>query len=135
MSINATVKWIDDLCFLGESSSGHGLVIDGNKKLGASPMELILLGVAGCASIDVVMILEKGRHAVTDCKAEIQGQRAEEAPKIFTSMHLHFVVTGHNLAEEAVARAVNLSAEKYCSAALTLKKSLPITYDFEIQAA
>jgi putative redox protein len=133
--MKATMKWIDELRFVGESASGHLIPIDGEAKLAASPMELLLLGVAGCASIDVVMILKKGRHAIVDCQATIDGHRRETPPRIFETMHLHFTVTGIDLPDAAVANAVKLSAEKYCSAALTLKASVDITYSYEIQAA
>jgi putative redox protein len=138
--MKARVKWIEDRNFLGESDTGHAVVM-GSKggKTGVAvaptPMELILIGLGGCTSYDVVHILERGREAVTDCVVELDADRAEEDPKIFTRIHLHFVVTGKGLNTAKVERAIALSAEKYCSASAMLGKAATITHDFEIVQA
>lgn len=134
------VKWIENVCFMGESESGHAVVLDGapdagGRNLGMRPMEMLLIGMGGCTSFDVVTILKKARQPVTDCVAEISAERASEIPKVFTSIHVHFVVTGHNLNPVQVERAIKLSAEKYCSASIMLGKSVNITHDFEILMA
>ena len=134
------IKWVQDVMFVAESGSGHGIVLDGapesgGRNLGMRPMELMLLGVGSCSAMDVMLILRKSRQDVTDCSVEIQGTRAETVPKVFTAIHLHFIVEGRDLAERHVARAVQLSAEKYCSASLMLQASVDITHDFEIRSA
>jgi len=126
--------------FVGESGSGHAVVMDGapesgGRNLGPRPMEMLLLGMGGCASFDVVHILKKGRQQVTDCEALIEAERADSEPKVFTKIHLHFVVTGRNLTEKVVRRAIELSAEKYCSASIMLGKTAKVTHDFEIREA
>lgn len=126
-----------DASWVGETGSGHAVVIDGpehigGRNIGMRPMELILLGVGGCSAMDVIYILRKARQAVSDCQIEVRGTRAETDPKVFTDIHLHFVVEGHELAEKHVARAVKLSAEKYCSASLMLQASVNITHSHEI---
>jgi len=131
------VKLIEDVAFLGESESGHAIVMDGapeggGRNLGPRPMEVMLLGTGGCTAYDVVHILRKGRHAVTDCVLEIDADRADEDPKVFTRIHFHFKVSGRQLRHEAVDRAVHLSAEKYCSASIMLAKTAVITHDFEL---
>ncbi len=131
------VKWIEDVAFMGESETGHAIVMDGapengGRNIGMRPMETLLIGMGGCTSFDVVTILKKSRQAVVDCVAEISAERADEVPKVFTKIHVHFVVTGNNLNEKQVGRAVALSAEKYCSASIMLSKSVEITHDFEI---
>ena len=136
--MKARVKWVEDATFLGEAGSGHALVMDGppesgGRNLGPRPMEMLLLGMGGCTAFDVIMILKKARQPVTDCVVEISAERAEQAPKVFTRIHVHFVVTGHGLAEKQVARAVQLSAEKYCSASIMLGKAADISHDFEIR--
>ena len=138
--MKARIKWIQDATFLGESGSGHAVVMDGppdygGRNLGVRPMEMLLLGMGGCASFDVVLILNRSRQPISDCVAEIEAQRAEQDPKVFTAIHLHFVVTGKGLSEKRVARAVQLSAEKYCSASIMLGKTATITHDFEIREA
>ena len=138
--MKARVKWIEDRNFLGESDTGHAVVMGskGGKSgiaLAPTPMELILLGLGGCTSYDVVHILERGREAVTDCVVEMDADRAEEDPKIFTRIHLHFVVTGKALNTAKVERAIALSAEKYCSASAMLGKAATITHDFEVVEA
>jgi len=131
------VKWVDGMMFIGESDSGHAVVMDGPPELGGNnmgvrPMEMLLLGMGGCSSIDVVEILKKGRNDIKACVAEISAERAETIPKVFTKIHVHFVITGNDLKEATVERAIKLSAEKYCSAALMLQKAVEITHDFEI---
>ena len=138
--MQARIKWVDGVMFIGETGSGHALVMDGppdngGRNLGARPMEMILLGVGGCSSFDVIQILQKGRHNVVDCLAEISAERVDAIPSIFSKIHLHFVVTGRDLKEAAVERAVRLSAEKYCSASIMLGKVVEITHDFEVKEA
>jgi len=135
--MQATVKWVDGRAFLGESGSGHTVVMDGpadhgGRNIGIRPMEMILLGVGGCSSYDVMDILQKGRHEVIDCVAELTAERVDAVPSVFSSIHLHFKVTGKNLKDAVVERAVKLSAEKYCSASIMLGKSVDITHDFEV---
>ncbi len=134
--MKARVTWSHDRVFIGESGTGHGLVMssigDDGRSLGPSPMELVLLGMGGCTSYDVVEILEKGRERVEGCVAELAAERAAEVPKVFTRIHVHFVVTGRGLNPDKVARAIELSAEKYCSATLMLQKTAEVTHDFEI---
>lgn len=138
--MEAKVKWVDGRMFLGESGSGHAVVMDGppdhgGRNMGIRPMEMLLLGVGGCSSYDVIDILQKGKHDVVDCVAELTAERVDAIPSVFSKIHLHFVVTGHNLKESVVARAIKLSAEKYCSASIMLSKSVEITHDFEIREA
>lgn len=135
--MKARIKWQEGISSLGETESGHTVIIDGapgigGKNLGPRPMELILLGLGGCATIDVILILQKSRQELTDCVVEIDATRAVEDPKVFTDIHLHFIVTGKNLKPQQVERAISLSAEKYCSASIMLKSSVNITHDFEI---
>lgn len=135
--MKAKVKWVGDMMFLGESGSGHTVVMDGppdhgGRNMGLRPMEMILLGVGGCASFDVVQILKKGRNDFVDCVAELTAERVDSVPSVFSKIHLHFVVSGHNLKESVVERAIKLSAEKYCSASIMLGKSVEITHDFEV---
>jgi putative redox protein len=136
--MKARVKWVDGLMLVGESGSGHAVVMDGapehgGRDLGVRPMEMLLLGLGGCTAIDVVLILKKGREAIADCVVEIEAERAETDPKVFTRIHLHYVLTGHNLARPKVERAIELSAEKYCSASAMLAQAAEITHDFEIR--
>lgn len=138
--MKARVKWVEDVCFMGESESGHAVILDGSpeiggRNLGMRPMEMLLVGMGACSSIDVVTILKKSRQAISNCVAEISAERADEIPKVFTKIHVHFVVTGHDLNEAQVERAVKLSAEKYCSASIMLGKAAEITHDFEVVAA
>ena len=131
------VKWLDHMSFVGESDSGHSIVMDsgpdsGGRDLGVRPMEMLLLGLGGCTSIDVVSILKKSRQPISDCEVEIEAERAPEIPKVFTRIHVHFVVSGRGLDPAKVARAVELTSTKYCSASIMLEKAAEITHDFEI---
>jgi putative redox protein len=135
--MKARVKWVEDVCFMGETESGHAVIMDaspdvGGRNLGMRPMEMLLVGMGGCSSIDVVTILKKSRQPITDCVAEISAERADDIPKVFTKIHVHFVVTGKGLNPAQVERAVNLSAEKYCSASIMLGKAAQMSHDFEI---
>ncbi|RLA25596.1 MAG: OsmC family protein [Gammaproteobacteria bacterium] len=134
------VKWVDGMMFLGESESGHAIVLDGPPEIGGNnmgvrPMEMLLIGMGGCTSIDVMQILQKGRQNITDCVAEISAERVDTIPKVFSKIHVHFIVTGNDLKEAVVARAIKLSAEKYCSASIMLEKAVEISHDFEIVEA
>ena len=135
--MKARVKWLDNMSFVGESESGHAVVMDGapqfgGRNLGMRPMEMLLLGLGGCSSFDVVLILQKSKQQVVDCEVLIEAERADKDPKVFTRIHLHFVVSGRNLSADKVERAVKLSAEKYCSASIMLGKTAEITHDFEV---
>ncbi|MAJ19084.1 MAG: peroxiredoxin [Euryarchaeota archaeon] len=135
--MEAKIKWIDQVKFKGESETGHKLLMDGpaesgGENQGMRPMELILLGIGGCTSYDVVTILKKSRQAVNGCEAHITAQRADSIPKVFTKIHIRFVIDGEGLDEGTVERAIKLSAEKYCSASIMLNKSVEITHDFTI---
>jgi putative redox protein len=136
--MKARIKWVENVSFLGESGTGHTVLMDGpedhgGRNIGMRPMETLLIGMGGCASFDVVSILKKSRQQVTDCVAEIDAERADEVPAVFTKIHLHFKVTGTNLKEAQVKRAVELSAEKYCSASIMLGKAgVEITHDYEV---
>ena len=134
------IKWVEGVSFMGETDSGHAIIMDGppdhgGRNLGPRPMEMLLLGLGGCTTFDVLMILKKSRQAVDDCVVEISAERATEEPKVFTRIHVHFIVTGKGLKEKQVERAVSLSAEKYCSASIMLGKMAEITHDFEIVEA
>ena len=134
------IKLVEGRTFLAESGSGHGVVIDGpaehgGRNLGPSPMELVLLGTGGCTAFDVLDILRKGRQAVTDCTVELDAERAAEPPRVFTKITMRFVVTGHGLSRTAVERAVQLSAEKYCSASIMIAKTAEIVREIEIREA
>jgi len=135
--MKATVKWIDNAAFVGESESGHAVVMDGaqeggGRNIGPRPMEVVLLGTGGCSAYDVVAILKKARQQIRDCTLEIDAERAPTDPKVFTRIHMHFVISGANINPAHVKRAVELSAEKYCSASIMLGKTAEITHDFEI---
>ncbi len=135
--MKARIKWVDNAMFVAESGSGHSVVIDGpadggGRNMGVRPMEMLLMGTGGCSAYDVIHILKKGRHPVTDCVCELEAERAEGVPSVFTKIHMHFVVTGCGLKESVVKRAVELSAEKYCSASIMLGKTAEITHDYEI---
>lgn len=138
--MKARIKWLENMCYVAESGSGHAMVIDGppdlgGRNLGPRPLELLLMGMGSCSAVDVIHILKKSRQAVTDCVAELDAERATTEPKVFTKIHLHFVITGHHLNPKHVARAVQLSAEKYCSASIMLQASVAITHSFAIQDA
>ena len=135
--MKARVKLIEGVSFVGQSESGHSVVMDGapesgGKNLGVRPMEMLLLGLGGCSAFDVVMILRKGRQQVTDCVADLDATRADSDPKVFTRIHVHFTVTGKGLDPKRVEQAVKLSAEKYCSASAMLARTATITHDFEV---
>ena len=137
--MEATVKWVDDAMFLAESGSGHSVVMDGppdqgGRNLGVRPMEMLLMGLGGCSAFDVMSMLKKSRQQVVDCRAELKAERADAVPAVFTKIHLHFVVTGKSLKESQVARAVSLSAEKYCSASIMLEAAgVEVTHSHEIR--
>ena len=138
--MKARIKWIEGVSFAGQSESGHTVVMDGppdagGQNLGVRPMEMLLLGMGGCTAFDVVHILRKSRQPVSDCVAEIDAERAATDPKVFTKIHVHFIITGKGLDPKRVEQAVNLSAEKYCSASIMLGKVAEVTHDFEIQEA
>lgn len=136
--MKARVKLIEGMTWLGEADSGHGVVMDaspevGGRNLGARPMELLLMGLGGCTGIDVKLILQKSRQNLTDCQIEISADRASEDPKVFTKINVHYIVIGTNLDETKVKRAIDLSAEKYCSVSKMLDKTAEITHSFEIR--
>jgi putative redox protein len=138
--VKATIKWVEDALFIGESGSGHAIVIDGppeagGRNIGPRPMELVLTGIGACTAFDVVSILRKARQPIVDCRVELAADRADKPPKVFTSIHIHFIVAGRGLRPSQVERAVRLSAEKYCSASIMLRGSVAITHDFEIVEA
>jgi putative redox protein len=139
--MKATIDWTGNASFKATSGSGHSVQMDGppdhgGENLGPRPMEMLLMGLGGCSSFDVMNILKKGRQDVTACYTELEAERADAVPSVFTKIHLHFVVTGHNLKEKQVQRAVSLSAEKYCSASIMLENAgVEITHSHEIRAA
>ena len=133
------VKWIDGVSFVAETGSGHALVMDGapdggGRNLGPRPMEMVLLGTGGCSAYDVVVILKKSGQAISACSVEVKAQRAETDPKVFTKIHMHFVVRGHDLKPSVIENSIKLSHGKYCSASAMLGKTAAITYDYEIVA-
>ena len=135
--MKARVKWLDNMSFVGESGSGHSVVMDcaadsGGRNLAARPMEMVLIGMGGCTAFDVVLILQRSRQAIDDCVVEISAERAEEIPKVFTKIHVHYIVKGRGLDEKKVKKAIDLTAEKYCSVSVMLEKTAEITHDFEI---
>ena len=135
--MKSRVKWVQDVMFVGESGSGHSVVMDGapdagGRNLGIRPMEMLLLGLGGCSAFDVVLILKRGRHDVRGCQVKLKAERAPVEPKVFTAIHMHFVVTGRGLKQDVVERAVALSHEKYCSASIMLAKTAAITTSVEI---
>jgi putative redox protein len=139
--LKARVKWAENALFIAESGSGHAIVCDGppeigGRNLGPRPMELLLMGVGACSAVDVTLILKKSRQQVSDCWVELEAERAETEPKVFTAIRMHFVVVGTQLADNHVKRAVALSAEKYCSASIMLGRAgVAITHDYEIRDA
>lgn len=136
--MKARIKWVQDATFVGEAGSGHAVVMDGppemgGRNLGIRPMEMMLLGMGGCTAFDVMHILRKARQSVTDCVAELSAERAQAEPKVFTAIHVHFIITGQGLKEAQVKRAVELSAEKYCSASIMLGSAgVKISHDYEV---
>lgn len=136
--MQAKIKWTEGVQFVAESGSGHSVVIDGppekgGRNTGARPMELLLMGLGACSSFDVVNILQKARQNINDCHAEITAERVDEIPAVFSKIHLHFIVRGTNLKEKQVAKAVSLSAEKYCSASIMLGRAgVEITHSYEV---
>lgn len=135
--MKARIKWVENVTFLGETESGHALVMDGapeagGRNLGPRPMETVLIGTGACSAFDVILILKKGRESVTDCVVELTAERAATDPKVFTSIHFHFIVTGTGLNAAKVGRAIKLSADTYCSATAMLAKTAHVTHDFEI---
>ena len=136
--MKSTVQWLDKVAFKATSGSGHDVIMDGSSEYGgqnqgARPMELILMGLGGCASFDIVTILKKARQNISAVQCELEAERADAVPAVFTKIHLHFVVSGHQLKSSQVAKAVELSAEKYCSASKMLSAGgVAISYDFEI---
>ena len=134
------IEWKDGMSFLGESGSGHTVLMDGppeagGRNLGPRPMEMVLMGTGGCAAFDVVLILKKSRQDISDCAVEIEAERASQDPKVFTRIRFHFILTGKKLNHQQVERAIKLSAEKYCSASIMLAKTAELTHDFEIVEA
>jgi len=136
--MKARIKWTEGAQFVASGDSGHPVVMDGpvdggGRNLGLRPMELVLIGTGGCTAYDVVDILKKSRQPIRDCVVEIEAERVDAAPKVFTRIHIHFVVSGTGLSEAAVKRAVDLSAEKYCSASIMLKRAgVEVTHDYRI---
>ena len=136
--MQAVVKWVDGVMFLGESGSGHAVTMDGSpdqggRNMGARPMEMFLLGLGGCASFDVISMLKKGRQQVVDCRVEIEAERKDEIPAVFSKIHIKFIVSGHQLKDSQVQRAVQLSAEKYCSASIMLEAAgVELTHSYKI---
>lgn len=135
--MKARVKWVEQVAFLGETESNHAVLMDGapdagGRNLGPRPMEMLLIGTGGCTGFDVITILKKSRQAVSDCYVDLEAERAETDPKVFTRIHMHFVVKGKDIKPEVVAKAIKLSAEKYCSASIMLGQTAAITHDFEV---
>ncbi|WP_421780433.1 OsmC family protein [Kiloniella litopenaei] len=131
------VKWIENVAFMAESGSGHAVVMDGaveggGRNLGPRPMEMLLMGMGGCSAYDVVYILKRGRENVEDVDVDVEAERAAKDPKVFTKIHMHFRVKGEGLNEKKVERAVELSADKYCSASIMLGKAAEVTHSFEL---
>ena len=135
--MKATVKWLDNMSFVGESGSGHSVVMDGppddgGRNLGVRPMEMVLLGMGGCTAFDVVHILKRARQNIVDCHVELEAERATDIPKVFTKIHAHYVIKGKDLDAKKVERAITMTADKYCSVSIMLANCVEITHDFEI---
>jgi len=135
--MKATVKWLDNMSFVGESGSGHSVVMDGppddgGRNMGVRPMEMVLLGMGGCTAFDVVHILKRARQDIMDCHVELEAERATDIPKVFTKIHAHYVIKGKGLDDKKVERAITMTAEKYCSVSIMLASCVEITHDFEI---
>jgi putative redox protein len=138
--MKARIKLVEGITFVAESGSGHGIVVDaapdiGGKNLGARPMELVLMGTGACTAIDVMHILRKARQPVTDCVVDLEADRAEEDPKVFTKIRMHYIVTGKGLSTAQVERAIKLSKDKYCSATKMLESTVEVTFDYEVREA
>ena len=138
--MKARIKLVDGMTFMAESGSGHGVVVDaapdvGGRDLGPRPMELVLMGTGACSAVDVVLILRRARQPITDCEVLVESERAAEDPKVFTKIHLHYIVTGKGLAQPQVERAIKLSKDKYCSATIMLARTAEVTFDYEIREA
>ena len=136
--METNLRWVGGAAFVGESSGGHRIVIDGppeggGRNLGPRPMEMLLLGMGACTTYDVISILKKSRQDIRDCKISLSAKRAVGVPSVFTEIQVHFKLIGHNLKKKQVERAINLSAEKYCSASIMLGKTAKITHSFDIQ--
>ena len=137
--MKATIKWVDDVMFLGESGIGHSVVMDGapdqgGRNMGVRPMEMVLMGLGGCASFDVMTMLQKGRQNVTGCRTELEAERVDAVPAVFSKIHLRFIVSGTNLKDSQVKRAVELSAEKYCSASIMLEAGgVEISHSYAVE--
>lgn len=135
--MKARVKWLDHMSFVGESGSGHSVVMDGSpehggRNLGVRPMEMVLLGLGGCSAFDVVKILKKARQPVVDCEVQLEAERSSEVPSVFTRIKLIYVVSGTDLSPQQVARAVDLSMEKYCSVTKMLEGSVEISHEVKL---
>ncbi len=132
--LHATVSWAGDSNFIGRSGSGHAVVFDSNKDNGVAPtpMEMLLMSAGACSSVDVVSILQKAKQQVTHCRVVLSGERVDSVPRVFDKIHLHFEVTGFNVSEKHVERAVNLSAETYCSVSIRLQKAMTVTHSFTV---
>ena len=135
--MDCTVRWIDGMAFVAETASGHAFVMDGapevgGRNIGPRPMEVVLAGTGGCTAVDVVLILRKSGQEVTDCQVQLHSERAETDPKVFTKIHMHFVIHGKNVKPAMVESAIKLSHQKYCSASIMLGKTATITHDYEI---
>ena len=130
--MNITAKWDNEVSFIGETGSGHRITMDGNEVKGARPMELLLLGLAGCTLFDVVQMLKKSRQAISDCSVHIDSRRSDTVPKVFTHIHIHYQISGKDIKEPQVKRAIELSKSKYCSASIMLGKTAAISHDYQI---
>lgn len=138
--MQARVKWLDHMSFVGESGSGHSIVLDGSaehggRNLGVRPMETVLIGLGGCSAFDVMLMLKKGRQDVTDCEVLLDAGRVDAVPAVFEKIHMTYLVKGNGLSEKQVERAVSLSVEKYCSVTKMLEESVKITYEVKIEPA
>ena len=136
--MKASARWVDGRVFLGESGSGHAVVMDGapeagGRNLGIRPMEMLLIGLAGCSGFDVVHILERGRERITGCTVEAEAERAETDPRVFTAIRLRYRIRGQALSRDKVERAVALSAEKYCSASIMLGATATLSHEIVIE--
>lgn len=138
--METSLRWAGGAAFIGTSSSGHKVVMDGppeggGRDLGSRPMEMLLFGLGACSSYDIVSILKKARQDILDCRIDLDAKRADEVPSVFTDIHIHYKITGRGVSEKQVEKAIKLSAEKYCSASIMLGKTARITHSFEIVEA